>query len=109
MRNIFIILSIVVGCLMIGGGQYIDKKIASGQMQLESAERKVDSIEKFSSLIPMTKPLGEKVGDAAAPKIASANEMIAHYSSIAKNLKLFSLVFFILAAYLIFLKFRKNK
>lgn len=109
MRNVLIIVSIVIGCVMIGAGQYIDNQIATGKIQLESAEKKVDSIEKFSSLIPMAKPLGDKVGDAAAPKIASANEMIAHYTLIAQNLKLFSLVFFILAAYLIFLKFRKKK
>lgn len=109
MKNIFIILSLVLGVFLLGTSKYIDNQLDQGKSKLEKAEKGLDTTSKLSSISPFTKALDKGLTQGANKKIGIAKDEIAKYQNISKMLKIGSIFFFTIGGFLIFHKLFSRK
>lgn len=81
---------------MFGFSYYIQNQIDQGKIEIGNAEKKLDQAEGVFSLSPATQQLGSGIKRAGKKKIASAEEEIAYYQTIANTLKVGGYVFAVL-------------
>lgn len=87
-RRILGILILLAGLFGIGFSSYINNQVAQGQEQIASAQKKVDTGSKLSSLNPITKEIGKGVTGAVQEKIDEGQQEVDYYADMAQKLKI---------------------
>ena len=82
----FAVFFLIVSCGMFGFSYYIQAQIDQGRIKISDAEKKLNQTEGLFSLSPATQQLGSGIKRAGKEKIASAEEEIAYYQSMANSL-----------------------
>jgi hypothetical protein len=91
-KKISSLVVVVLGVGMLWGSYYINAQVASGQMQVDSAERKINQSKSLFSLNPVAKEIGEGMTKSADRKINEAKDEISYYSNVARNLQIGGIV-----------------
>ncbi len=87
-KRILGILVLVGGIVLLGVSYYIKQRVAEGQIEVSSAQKKVDRSSSLFSLNPVSKQLGQGMTDSAQKKIDQGNQQIDEYTVLANRLQI---------------------
>ena len=96
LKKIFSVIVFVLGLAMLWGSYYIKTQVASGKLQVSSAERSLSQGKSLFSINPITKQIGEGISKSADRKISNAKEEISSYENLAQILQIGGIVLVVL-------------
>ena len=106
-KRIVGIVILIGGFVMLGFSYYIRTQVAQGQMEVSSAQRKVDRGSSLFNLTPYTKDVGRGIMGSAQSRIDEGKMTIAQYESLANTLQIGGFVCIAIGAIVIFLSRKK--
>lgn len=92
------IVLIVVGAVMLFFSNYIAEQVASGKLQIEEGQRKVDSANSLFSESKYTKPVGKMFTGSGQRRIDAGQAEVDKYESMSNNLKIGGIVLIVIGA-----------
>lgn len=102
------IVFLAAGVVMIGFSYYTKNQVAQGQMQVDSAQSKVDAGNKLFSVNPVSKEVGKGLTGGVQRKIDEGQSDIDYYTNVAQWLMIGGVACLILGAGTLFLGGRKS-
>lgn len=107
-KKIIGIALIVVGAVMLFFSNYIAEQVASGKMQIQDAQSKVDTADTLFSQSKYTKPVGNMFTGSAQKKIDAGQADVDKYESMSSNLKIGGIILIIIGAAVLFIPMKRK-
>lgn len=107
-RRVLGILIIIGGIVLLFVSNYIKSRVAEGEEQISSAQKKVDQGNRLFSLNPYSQKLGGHLTDSAQKKINEGKQEAAHYANLADQLWMGGIVAIIIGGIIVIIP-RKTK
>jgi hypothetical protein len=107
-RRILGIVVVIAGIALIIISQYIKTQVAEGNLQISSAQEKVNQGNKLFSLSPYSKPIGQQMTGAAQKKINAGQEQVAYYTQLADQMQIGGIALIVIGTVIILIP-RKSK
>jgi uncharacterized protein YjeT (DUF2065 family) len=107
-KKIIGIALIVVGAVMLFFSNYIAEQVASGKMQIQEAQGKVDSADSLFSQTKYTKPIGNVFTGSAQKKIDAGQSEVNKYESMSNNLKIGGIVLILIGVIVLFVPMKRK-
>jgi uncharacterized protein YjeT (DUF2065 family) len=108
-KKIIGIALIVVGAVMLFFSNYIAEQVASGRMQIQSAQGEVDSANSLFSTTKVTQPVGKMFTGSAQRRIDAGQSEVDRYQSMSNNLKIGGIILIVIGAGILFIPFGKKR
>ena len=108
-RRILGIVVVIAGIALIVISQYIKTQVAEGNLQISSAQQKVDQGNKLFSLSPYSKPIGQQMTGSAQKKINAGQEQVAYYDQLADQLQIGGIILIVIGAVIILIPRRAKR
>jgi hypothetical protein len=102
MKRILGIALIIVGAIMLLFSNYIAEQVAAGQLQIQSAQSQVNTVDSVFSNSQYTKPIGKQITGSAQRKIDEGQAEVDQYSRLSGQLKIAGVICIILGAGILF-------
>jgi uncharacterized protein YjeT (DUF2065 family) len=107
-KRIVGIVLIIAGIAMLGFSYYIKQEVAAGNLQISSAQEKVDRSQGLFNLNPVTKEVGKGLTGAAQSKIDEGKRDVEYYTHLANTLQIAGIACIVVGAIVIFLGRKKG-
>lgn len=107
-KQVLGIFAVIAGVVLLIIAQYINVQVAEGNLELSSAQKKVNSANSLFSRNPVTKPIGQGLTSGAQSKINAGQEDVNYYTIVAERCQFGGVALIVVGAGMIYF-FRKKK
>ena len=107
LKQIFGAIIFVGGIVLLFVAHYINTQIEEGNLQISSAQQKVDTSKKLFNMSPYSKPVGEGLTSGAQSKINAGKGTIEYYTIVAQRCQIGGIIALVVGAGMMF--FFRNK
>lgn len=107
-KQVLGIFAIIAGVILIFVGRYINGQVEAGNLEIASAQKKVNSANSLFSRNPVTKQIGQGMTSGAQSKINAGQEDVNYYTIVAERCQLGGIALIVVGAGMVFF-FRTKK
>lgn len=94
-KQVFGIVILIAGVIMLGASFYIKNQVLQGRMQISEAQGKVDTANSIFSLTPQTQSAGKVFTGSAQSQINAGSSQADYYAQMANWLQIGGIILII--------------